>query len=134
MITGHCECGRVQYQVDGPIHDFSHCHCSQCRRSHGAAFASFAGVARSAFKIVSGEEEIASYASAPGNLRKFCKTCGSNIGAELGEEPDDFFIAMGTMNGVLELPPGYHIFVGSRATWHDILDDLPQYDTLPEVK
>ena len=28
--------------------DFSHCHCSQCRRLHGAAFASFAGVPRSA--------------------------------------------------------------------------------------
>ena len=36
MITGRCECGRVKYQVNGEINDFSHCHCSQCRRLHGA--------------------------------------------------------------------------------------------------
>lgn len=37
MITGRCECGRVRYEVDGDITDFSHCHCSQCRRLHSAA-------------------------------------------------------------------------------------------------
>ena len=42
MLSGHCECGRIRYQVDTGIKDFSHCHCSQCRRLHGAAYATFA--------------------------------------------------------------------------------------------
>jgi hypothetical protein len=50
MIHGRCECGRIRYEVDGDIEDFSHCHCSQCRRLHGAAYATFAGVSRDKFR------------------------------------------------------------------------------------
>ena len=51
---------------------------------------------------------------------------------QLDSEPNDFYLAMGTMDGELELPPGYHIYVGSKAPWHTIEDDLPQYDTEPQ--
>ena len=57
MFEGRCECGAVRYRVDGPIHDFSHCHCSQCRRLHGAAFATFAGVKLEEFSYKAGESE-----------------------------------------------------------------------------
>ena len=132
MITGHCECGSVRYQIDGEINDFSHCHCSQCRRLHGAAFVSFAGVARKDFSYLSGQSDLATYASSDTHDRVFCKVCGSNIMVALDSEPDDFYVAMGTMNGDLKLPPGYHIFVGSKPTWNAIHDALPQYETFPE--
>ena len=69
MLTGRCECARVKYRVEGSIHDFSHCHCSQCRRLHGAAFASFGGVAKSDFSYLSGESDLASYASSDSHSR-----------------------------------------------------------------
>lgn len=132
MITGHCECGRVRYQVDGRINDFSHCHCSQCRRLHGAAFATFGGVARNEFRYLSGQSDLSTYASSDSHDRVFCKHCGSNIMVELDSEPDAFYVAMGTVNGDPELPPGYHIFVGSKPPWNAIHDALPQYETFPE--
>ena len=67
MLSGHCECGRIRYQVDTGIKDFSHCHCSQCRRLHGAAYATFAGVARDDFRYLSGESDISVYASSERN-------------------------------------------------------------------
>ncbi len=132
MITGRCECGSVKYRVDGDIEDFSHCHCSQCRRLHGAAFASFAGVARSEFSYLSGESDLATYASSPSHARVFCRVCGSNILVDLDAEPDALYLAMGTVDGDPNCPPGYHIFVASKAPWHTILDQSPQYDTQPE--
>jgi len=131
MITGGCECGRVKYQVDGEINDFSHCHCSQCRRLHGAAFASFGGVLRSEFSYVSGQQDLASYASSESHARVFCKNCGSNILVELESEPDALYVAMGSMEGNPACPPGYHIYVGSKAPWHEITDELPRYETEP---
>jgi hypothetical protein len=131
MINGHCECGRVAYEIDGEISDYSHCHCSQCRRLHGAAFATFAGVARQDFRYVSGDADLKSYASSPSHDRVFCAECGSNILVALDSEPDVFYVCMGTMDGNPDCPPGYHIFVGSKAPWHEINDELPQYDTLP---
>jgi len=121
----------VQYQAEGEIDDFSHCHCSQCRRLHGAAFASFGGVKRKDFRYVSGESELKSYASSESHARVFCGHCGSNILVELSTEPDALYVAMGTVNGDPQLPPGYHIYVGSKAPWHTINDDLPAYDEEP---
>jgi len=131
MIHGRCECGRIRYEVDGDIEDFSHCHCSQCRRLHGAAYATFAGVSRDRFRYVSGESDIKVYASSEFNDRVFCAVCGSSILVDAKPEPEALYISMGTVDGDPPHPPGYHIFAGSKAPWHEITDDLKQYDTRP---
>ena len=131
MIRGQCECRRVRYEVDGDINDFSHCHCSQCRRLHGAAFATFAGVLRKQFRYVSGEGDTSEYASSASHRRVFCAECGSNILVALDSEPDALYLSMSTIEGNPPRPRGYHIYVGSKAPWYEISDDLEQYDTEP---
>ncbi len=131
MIRGHCECKRVRYEVDGDINDFSHCHCSQCRRLHGAAFATFAGVSRDQFRYISGESDTSVYDSSDSHRRIFCSECGSNIMVALDQEPDALYLSMSAIEGDPPHPQGYHIYVGSKAPWHEISDDLEQYDTEP---
>lgn len=131
MITGRCECGSIHFQVDGDITDFSHCHCSQCRRMHGAAYATFAGVKLSDYSLLSGEENLARYESSDSHERQFCKVCGSNILVRLESEPDFLYLSMGAVDGNPALPAAYHIYVGSKAPWHNILDNSPQYETEP---
>ncbi len=128
MINGHCECGRVRFEVDGDIEDFSHCHCSQCRRLHGAAFATFAGVARNSFRYVSGESDIRVYESSESHDRVFCGVCGSNILVGLADEPASLYLSMSAIEGDPPRPRGYHIYAGSKAAWHEINDDLEQFD------
>ncbi len=131
MSHGRCECGRIRYEVDGDIEDFSHCHCSQCRRLHGAAYATFAGISRHKFRYISGETDIKIYASSESNDRVFCAECGSNILVDPKQEPEVLYISMSTVDGDPPRPTGYHAFVGSKAPWHEITDDLEQYDTEP---
>ena len=131
MIHGHCECGRIQFEADGPIEDFSHCHCSQCRRLHGAAFATFAGVLRDRFHYVSGESDLKVYASSAHNDRFFCAECGSTILVEAKQEPEMLYISMSMIDGNPVRPEGYHAYVGSKAPWHEITDGLKQFDTDP---
>ncbi len=133
MMRGHCECRRVRFEVDGDIQDFSHCHCSQCRRLHGAAFATFAGVSRDQFRYISGESDTSEYASSASHERVFCSECGSNIMVVLDQEPDVLYLSMSAIEGDPPRPQGYHIYVGSKAPWHEISDDLEQYDTEPPV-
>jgi len=133
MITGRCECGKVTYQVNGKINDYSHCHCGQCRRLHGAAFASFAAVKREDFSYLSGESGLGHYASSPSYDRVFCLNCGSNILVDVDDEPDTLYLTMGTIDDNPKLPPAYHIFVGSKAPWFTITDQAAQYDTYPDV-
>ena len=132
MYSGHCECGSVQFEFDGEINDFSHCHCSQCRRMHGAAFATFAGVARDKFRYLSGESDISIYKSSSTHDRVFCRECGSNILVDLSEDPESLYLSMSAINGDPPRPAGYHIYVGSKAVWHEINDDLQQHDTEPD--
>ena len=107
-------------------------HCSQCQRLHGAAFVSFGGVPRDRFRYVSGESDLKTYASSETSDRLFCENCGSNILVDYKPEPDVLYITMGTVTGDPKCPPGYHQFVGSKAAWYEICDDLPRHDTWPD--
>ena len=131
MIEGYCECRRVRFEVDGEISDFSHCHCSQCRRLHGAAYATFAGVSNDQFRYVSGESDTSEYYSSDNHKRIFCANCGSNIMVFLTDDIDSLYLSMSAIEGDPPLPLGYHIYAGSKAPWHEIVDDLKQYDTEP---
>ncbi len=128
MMTGHCECGRVTFEVDSDIEDFSHCHCSQCRRLHGAAYGTFAGVRSTAFRYLSGHDDLKSYWSSEKNERVFCSNCGSNIMVISNTEPEYFYLSMSAIDGDPPRPAGYHIWVGSKAPWHEINDDLEQFE------
>ena len=132
MITGRCECGEVSYEVDAEINDFSHCHCSQCRRLHGAAFASFGGVARDKFQYLTGQSALRIYASSDTSDRVSCSVCSSQILVDYKPEPEVLYIAMGTVDGSPDCPTGYHQFVGSKAPWYEINDGLAQHETWPE--
>ena len=134
MITGKCECGKIKYEVDSDISDFSHCHCSQCRRLHGAAFASFGAVPRNKFILLSGKTDLKHYASSETSDRVFCRNCGSNILVTVESEPNEIYLAMGSIDGDPLCPPGYHQFVGSKAPWYEICDQLPQYDVWADAE
>jgi len=128
LIRGHCECGRVRFEVDGEILDFGHCHCSICRRLHGAAYATFAGVERSRFRYLTGEADVRVYKSSPRNDRLFCAHCGSPILVDPKTEPARLYLSMSAVEGDPPRPPGYHAWVSSKAPWHEITDGLRQFD------
>jgi hypothetical protein len=132
MITGHCECGRVSFEADGAITDFSHCHCGQCRRLHGAAFATFARVPRDGFRYLRGDGDIKVYASSESFNRVFCAECGSMILCDVRKEPEVLYLSMSAIDGNPPHPTGYHQWVGSKAPWHDISDGLVQYREWPD--
>ena len=129
-IRGSCLCGGVQYEILGELHDAGNCHCSMCRRTHGAAFGTYARVDADEFRWLSGEDLIATYESSPGGYRCFCRQCGSPLGAQ-AEGGKLGWVTLGTVTGDPGLRPGAHIFVGSKATWYEITDHLPQFDEWP---
>ncbi len=132
MIKGGCQCGKVTYQANSAISDLSHCHCSMCRKLHGATFATFAAVARDSFRWAAGEDNLGTYASSEKIDRTFCSNCGSQLVVLYTPEPDLVYLTMGTVDGDPDCPPDYHQFVGSKAPWHEITDGKPQHDTWPD--
>ena len=100
-----------------------------CRRQHGAAFATYADFNPGDFKWISGEKLIKIYETQEGAGWCFCSECGSSLaGTEKGEITT---VTLGTIEGAPDIKPEAHIFVGSKAQWHEIYDDLPQYEERP---
>ena len=132
MINGRCECGEVQYQVRGELTEYCHCHCSICRRLHGAAFVSWGGVLKDDFVYLSGEDKVRAYSFSENADSLFCDGCGSRMLVDYKPEPHMLYITMGTVEGDVTCPDGFHQFVGSKAPWFEICDDLPQFDDWPE--
>ncbi len=127
MIRGSCLCGSIRYEIRGPLGPASHCHCSMCRKAHGAAFGTYARVQQVDFVLLSGAEDIASYPSSPGIARTFCRKCGSTLQFIRESRPHAFALALGTLDDDPGMRPSMHIHVESKAPWFDIDDGLPQH-------
>jgi hypothetical protein len=132
-IHGSCLCGAVAYAIATPIEEMHHCHCSRCRKHHGAAFATYAQVARAGFRFVRGAEQVKGHASSDGVARTFCGACGSNLQFVVDAVPDSLWVAVGTLDDPPRYEPEAHIFVGSKASWYAIADALPRHDGYPPV-
>lgn len=127
MLRGSCLCGSVRYEVRGAVGRVSHCHCSMCRKAHGAAFATYGRVERNDFVLTSGAADVASYSSSAGVTRTFCKQCGSNLQFISEKRPTTLSLALGTLDEDPKVQGSLHIFVDSKAPWFGITDDLPQH-------
>ena len=128
-MKGSCLCGAVTYEISGSPQLIGHCHCSMCRKSHGAAFATWAIIDPDQFRWTSGVESVAAYASSPGRERRFCKSCGSPLVATHSGKITE--VVLGTVDADPGMRPREHIFVGSKAPWYEITDTLPQFERWP---
>lgn len=128
MTAGACLCGALQYELESAGTTLTHCHCSMCRKHHGAPFATFVEAAASSLRWRAGEESVVKYASSAARQRAFCGSCGSVAPAPVQER---VLLPAGNLQGELGSTGGRHVFVGSKAPWHIIADALPQYDGAP---
>jgi hypothetical protein len=131
MLHGRCLCGAVAYEIDGTLGEAHHCHCSLCRRLHGAPFSTFAQVAASAFRIVRGTGELRAYRATPPVERTFCGTCGARLTFRFDGLPDAVWVTVTTLDPEPPLTPAGHMFTDSKAPWFPITDALPQYPEYP---
>ena len=126
-MTGGCLCGAVRYRLDGPLGPVVMCHCLQCRKSQGGAFALVAPVRAEHFVLLAGADALRGYESSPGKWRSFCGRCGSPIHSRREALPQALRLRVGTLDPPHGAPPTAHIHVASNAAWWTIHDELPQY-------
>jgi hypothetical protein len=126
-LEGGCFCGAVRYSVrDEFVYAFN-CHCSNCRRATGAAFKPLAGIERDKLRITQGQDTLLIYGDERASHDVHCKLCGSLLFCVV-RNGAYAHVTMGTLIDTPSIRPSAHIFVGSKAPWYSITDDLPQHD------
>jgi hypothetical protein len=125
-LSGKCLCGTVHYEVEDEFRYSLNCHCSNCRRATGAAFKPFAGIERAKLRITGGADRLLIYGSESAHDAR-CGKCGSLL-YSLVREAEFVHVTLGTLVDSPSIRPSAHIFVGSKASWYTIMDDLPQHE------
>ena len=123
---GRCLCGAVEYRVADQFLYAANCHCSNCRRTTGSAFKPFAGIERDKLSVSKGEDGLMIFGEENGH-DVHCRVCGSLLYSVV-RDGAYVHVAMGTLVDDPSIRPAEHIFVGSKAPWFTITDDLPQYE------
>ncbi len=124
-LAGQCYCRAVRYAVADAFVYAANCHCSNCRRATGSAFKPFAGIARDRLRVTQGADALLIVGDETGN-DTHCRACGSLLFSVV-RDGAFVHVALGTLVDAPSISPSAHIFVGSKAPWFTITDDLPQY-------
>jgi hypothetical protein len=125
-LSGKCECGAVRYRVADEFLYAANCHCSNCRAATGSAFKAFAGIERDKLELIDGLNSLLVFGEDDLNNTR-CAVCGSFLFSVV-RDGAYVHVAMGSLADAPSIRPTEHIFVGSKAPWFEITDDLPQFD------
>ena len=128
VLQGGCGCGAVHYEVADEFRYSANCHCSQCRAATGSAFKAFAGIERDKLTVTEGDDRLMVFGEDELNDTR-CATCGSLLYSVV-REGLWVHVAMGSLVDDPTIRPSDHIYVGSKAPWFEITDDLPQNEEL----
>jgi hypothetical protein len=133
VLEGSCLCGAVRYAIRSALGPIVCCHCDQCRKASGSAYAMNASVPEEEFAWASGAELVARFESSPGRFRCFCTRCGSPIAKFAADAPGEVRIRLGTLDAVPDSRPVGRIFTDSAA-WTVPDDGLPRSPRAPDER
>src|SRR5262245_43507574 len=124
LITGSCLCGSVRFEVTPPTKWCAHCHCTMCRRAHGAAVVNWFGAHCSSVRVSSEAHLLKWYQSSSGARRGFCAQCGSALFFEADRWPGETHIARACVPGAIDREPVAHLFFDEHVDWLEFKDSL----------
>jgi hypothetical protein len=116
-LKGQCLCGDVKFELLDDFKAFFQCHCSQCQRLTGSAFASNLFTQPDNIEWTSGEDAISCYEHPTREFSKsFCKTCGSAV-PFINKRNTSLVVPAGSLLDKPSLPPQANIFTAEEAHW-----------------
>jgi hypothetical protein len=130
MLKGQCLCQAVRFEVEDAFLYAAYCHCSRCRRRSGSAFTAFGGIELDKLSVREGAEHVLRNEVSAFGYNAFCARCLSRLYAVVNNH-QRVHVQLGSLIDLPSRKPDHHIQVASKAPWHDITDDLPQYAEFP---
>jgi hypothetical protein len=127
VYEGGCLCGEIRWQASGKALSAMHCHCRQCNKFTGSAFATGVGFRTDA--VTWKNEEPSFYQSSQDAKRGFCPRCGSSVSWHYLDE--EIWISVGSFDHPEEIQPEAHMMSEKQLPWLKIDDGLPRYPRFP---
>jgi len=123
-IHGSCLCEAVQFSLQLPSKWCAHCHCTKCRKAHGAGYVTWVGFDEDHFRLDEGQAQLHWYDSSKGAQRGFCTTCGSSLFFRSSRWPGEIHVALGCLDEPIDRRPEAHVFHDTHVDWMSLDDAL----------
>jgi hypothetical protein len=134
-LTGGCACGEIRYELtSGPL--ITHCcHCLNCQRQTGSAFAVNMLIEAARVQLVSGRPQRVDAPRDDGSAQRIyrCPTCQVAVYSEYSR-PDVWFVRAGTLDDPSRAAPDVHIFTRSKREWVTLPASVPAYDVYYDLE
>jgi hypothetical protein len=130
FATGGCLCGAVRYECAGPPVMAGACHCRDCQRNTGSAFATLMIFRKQTVRATG--EGLARFTHKGGSgrsvARHFCRQCGSTVFAEYDVTPDFRVVMAGTLDDPSVIQPQWNIYTASKQPWVELSPHMKTFE------
>ncbi|WP_444994486.1 GFA family protein [Aliikangiella sp. IMCC44359] len=117
-LSGQCLCGRVKFSLEENFSNFYLCHCHQCQKITGSAYASNLFTQPDNINWLCGKEFITRYDDPDRSFTKaFCTRCGSGL-PFLSQSGANLIVPAGCLNEPPEIMPQNNIFCEEQSAWY----------------
>jgi hypothetical protein len=130
--TGGCQCGAVRYEISAEPVSAYVCHCTECQRQSGSAFAMAIRVPKEHFRLIRGTLKSFVRPTPSGQTIEcsFCSDCGTRIYHVSQRFKDQKSVKPGTLDDARWVKPTHHLFVRSALPWVRIPDGVVAQETM----
>jgi hypothetical protein len=126
---GGCSCGAVRYRLlSEPL--FTHCcHCLNCQRQTGSAFAINLLIETDRVELLAGAPQAVDVPRDDGSSQRIfrCPVCQVAVYSQYGR-PEVRFVRGGTLDDPSQVSPDVHIFTRSKLSWVALPDAVPAFE------
>jgi len=131
-MIGKCLCGKIEFEAREIPGMVFNCHCSRCRKSHGADYATQVFAVRDSLKFKKGGKEFLKEFSSTGGIRTFCSNCGSRLMNYAQDSGDYLSIAAACLHSGYHGEAVAHCFTAFKASWHVLSETIPAHKEFPD--
>lgn len=135
-LTGGCACGDMRYELTAPPMFVHCCHCLDCQRQTGSAFAVNALIETDRIRVLSGEPEpvgVPTDSGRPHDIYR-CPRCRTALWSDYGRRPYLRFVRAGTLDRPALVRPDVHIYTRSKLPWVALPPGVPAFTEYYEPK
>jgi hypothetical protein len=130
LAEGGCACGAVRYRLEAAPMFVHCCHCLDCQRQTGSAFALNALIETDRIALLAGTPEAVGLPTDSGRPHEVyrCAACKTALWSDYGKRPGLRFVRVGTLDEPAAVAPDVHIFTRSKQPWIKLPDGVPAFE------
>ena len=132
-INGGCLCGKIRYSAEAAPAFVGLCHCHDCQKFTGSAFATVIGLPKASVTVTGTLKGFTKLGDSGKPIeRRFCPDCGASILDECEVMPGIVMIAAGTLDDPSWLKPAAQIYCASAQPWVELGGQMERFERAPE--